>query len=208
MGAEGSTTEHCLSLCSYKSALDVQRPREEMEELKRENARLREENGQLREEVQHLRLRLGISEGLPPAAGGGGEKEVAVCDWRYGHALPKLMALLCAKICIVSTPEHGGPPDERGGYSVPVMSGLERLAGYVFPQVLGSYDFKGSASQRECAAQVPDRDIHDWGTRRRSRRRSGSGTGAGACGRRCRRRCCSRCPPRASRLSRAAMSVV
>lgn len=133
-----------------------------MEELKRENERLREENGQLREEVRHLRLRLGISEGLPPAAGGG-RKEVAVCDRRCGHALPKLMALLCAKICIVSTPEHGGPPDERGGYSVPVMSGLERLAGYVFPQVLGSYDFKGSASQRECAAQVPDRDIHDWG---------------------------------------------
>ena len=40
------------------------------------------------------------------------------------------MALLCAKLCIVSTPEHGGPPDERDGYSVPVISGLERLAGY------------------------------------------------------------------------------
>jgi hypothetical protein len=92
-----------------------------------------------------------------------GVERLQVCDEAFGHALPKLMKKLGAKLVIVSTPEKGGPPDEQlppdKQYNVPVMSGLERLAGYVFPRVLGSYDFKGSAAAQDCEAQVPDKDL-------------------------------------------------
>ena len=95
-------------------------------------------------------------EGVPPAAA----VELPVCSRTYGHALPKLMRALHATLVIVSTPERGGPPDAATGeYSVPVMSGLERLQGYLFPDCIGAYDFKGSAAAQDCAAQVPDRDI-------------------------------------------------
>eukprot|EP01046_Picozoa_sp_COSAG06_P016243 COSAG06_NODE_1069_length_10828_cov_22.835493_11_plen_490_part_00 len=101
-------------------------------------------------------------EGVPPAAA----VELPVCSRAYGHALAKLMRALHATLVIVSTPERGGPPDAATGeYSVPVMSGLERLQGYLFPDCIGAYDFKGSAAAQDCAAQVPDRDVdpaHGW----------------------------------------------
>jgi hypothetical protein len=101
-------------------------------------------------------------EGVPPAA----DVELPVCSEAYGHALPKLMRALHATLVVVSTPERGGPPDVASGeYSVAVMSGLERLQGYLFPDCIGCYDFKGSAAAQDCAAQVPDRDVdpvHGW----------------------------------------------
>ena len=99
------------------------------------------------------------------ALAAGGMLEVPVCDAAYGHALPKLLDLLGARMVIVSTPEFGGPPDPRdGGYRVPVMSTLERVADFVVPLVYPGYDFKDSASAQDCAAQVPDRDLvaADW----------------------------------------------
>jgi hypothetical protein len=73
-------------------------------------------------------------EGVPPAA----DVELPVCSRAYGHALAKLMRALHATLVIVSTPERGGPPDPATGeYSVPVMSGLERLQGYLFPDCIG-----------------------------------------------------------------------
>jgi hypothetical protein len=103
-----------------------------------------------------------LTEGVPPAS----TVELPVCSEAYGHALPKLMRALHATLVVVSTPERGGPPDAATGeYSVPVMSGLERLQGYLFPDCIGAYDFKGSAAAQDCAAQVPDRDIdpvHGW----------------------------------------------
>ena len=103
-----------------------------------------------------------LTEGVPPGA----TIELPVCSEAYGHALPKLMRALHATLVIVSTPERGGPPDPATGeYSVPVMSGLERLQGYLFPDCIGAYDFKGSAAAQDCAAQVPDRDVdpvHGW----------------------------------------------
>jgi hypothetical protein len=100
-----------------------------------------------------------LSEAVPPAA----TVLLKPCSMP-GHALPKLMSALLAKLVIVSTPELGpGPRD--GEYTVPVMRGLERLSGYVFPSCIGCYDFKGSAAAQDCVAQVPDRDIdpvHGW----------------------------------------------
>eukprot|EP01044_Picomonas_judraskeda_P013626 COSAG03_NODE_2078_length_3151_cov_4.109764_2_plen_556_part_00 len=94
-----------------------------------------------------------------------GSFEVRVCGAAYGHALPKLLDLLGARMVIVSTPEFGGPPDPRDGrYRVPVMSALERVADFVVPLLYPGYDFKASASAQDCAAQVPDRDLvaADW----------------------------------------------
>ena len=87
------------------------------------------------------------------------------CSQTSGHALPKLMSALLAKLVIVSTPEFGpGPRD--GEYNVPVMRGIEQLSRYV-PNCFGCYDFKGSAAARDCADQVPDKDVdaHGWSDR-------------------------------------------
>ena len=81
---------------------------------------------------------------------------------RNGYSLPQLMKVLRAKIVVVSTPESGsrcgGPPWDE----VPVMSGLERLAGYLFPNLIPAYDFAGSSSAQECRAQIPDRELHKY----------------------------------------------
>ena len=79
----------------------------------------------------------------------------------FGYALPKLMNVLNAKLVVVSTPEYGHGPGE-GEFCLPVMSGLERLAGYIFPQLIGCYDFKGSAAAEDCLAQVPDCDLKKY----------------------------------------------
>ena len=41
-------------------------------------------------------------------------------------------------------------------HKVPVMSGLERLAGFLFPNVICGYGFKGSAAAKKLAAKEPD----------------------------------------------------
>ena len=135
-------------------------------QLERQLAESAEQIAALRKQLAELGRKLAAEAAAPaPALAAGGRLEVRVCDAAYGHALPKLLDLLGARMVIVSTPEFGGPPDPRdGGYRVPVMSTLERVADFVVPLVYPGYDFKDSASAQDCAAQVPDRDLvaADW----------------------------------------------
>ena len=136
-------------------------------QLERQLAESAEQIAALRKQLAELGRKLAAEAAAPaPAlAADLGMLEVRVCDAAYGHALPKLLELLGARMVIVSTPEFGGPPDPRdGGYRVPVMSSLERVADFVVPLVYPGYDFKASASAQDCAAQVPDRDLvaADW----------------------------------------------
>ena len=135
-------------------------------QLERQLAESAEQIAALRKQLAELGRKLAAEAAAPaPALAAGGRLEVRVCDAAYGHALPKLLELLGARMVIVSTPEFGGPPDPRdGGYRVPVMSTLERVADFVVPLVYPGYYFKDSASAQDCAAQVPDRDLvaADW----------------------------------------------
>ena len=139
---------------------------EKIAQLERQLAESAEQIAALRKQLAELGRKLAAEAAAPaPALAAGGRLEVRVCDAAYGHALPKLLDLLGARMVIVSTPEFGGPPDPRdGGYRVPVMSSLERVADFVVPLVYPGYDFKASASAQDCAAQVPDRDLvaADW----------------------------------------------
>ena len=135
-------------------------------QLERQLAESAEQIAALRKQLAELERKVAAEAAAPAVApAAGGRLEVRVCDAAYGHALPKLLELLGARMVIVSTPEFGGPPDPRdGGYRVPVMSSLERVADFVVPLVYPGYDFKDSASAQDCAAQVPDRDLvaADW----------------------------------------------
>eukprot|EP01047_Picozoa_sp_COSAG01_P088749 COSAG01_NODE_21036_length_921_cov_1.762774_1_plen_230_part_10 len=91
------------------------------------------------------------SEGVPSVA------TVKPCSPRFGHALGKLLPILLARMVVVSTPEFGPGPG-RGEFLTPVMSGLERLAGYIFPNLIAGYDFAGSSSAQDCKEQIPDCD--------------------------------------------------
>jgi hypothetical protein len=96
-------------------------------------------------------------EGVPPEpVEDSADVVLPVCSRSYGHALAKLMRALHATLLVVVSP----PDAATGEYSVPVMGGLERLQGYLFPDCIGAYDFKGSAAAQDCAAQVPDRDVN------------------------------------------------
>eukprot|EP01045_Picozoa_sp_COSAG04_P012402 COSAG04_NODE_834_length_9992_cov_54.919786_5_plen_1490_part_00 len=83
------------------------------------------------------------------------------CSPAYGHALGKLLGACLAKMVLVSTPEFGPGPGD-GEFKVPVMSGLERLANYLFPTLIPTYDFAGSASAADCREQIPDCDLHKF----------------------------------------------
>lgn len=79
----------------------------------------------------------------------------------YGYPLPALMLFMLAKVALVSTPEFGPGPGE-GEFNTPVMSGLERLARFAFPHLVGIYDFKGSSSAQELAVKFPDTNMAWW----------------------------------------------
>ena len=83
---------------------------------------------------------------------------VKPCSPRCGHALGKLLPMLLARMVVVSTPEFGPGPG-AGEFLPPVMSGLERLAGYIFPSLIAAYDFAGSSSAQDCKEQIPDCDL-------------------------------------------------
>lgn len=78
------------------------------------------------------------------------------CSLTSGHTLGKVMRALRARMLVVSTTQNG---PKRAGLppydEVPVMSGLERLAGYVFPNLVTAYDFNGSSSA-ELRQKEPD----------------------------------------------------
>ena len=140
---------------------------EKIAQLERQLAESAEQIAALRKQLAELGRKLATEAAAPAPAPAAdlGRLDVPVCGAAYGHALPKLLDLLGARMVIVSTPEFGGPPDPRdGGYRVPVMSTLERVADFVVPLVYPGYDFKASASAQDCAAQVPDRDLvaADW----------------------------------------------
>eukprot|EP01043_Picozoa_sp_COSAG02_P058574 COSAG02_NODE_7314_length_3069_cov_2.031650_1_plen_465_part_00 len=80
-----------------------------------------------------------------------------------GHTIGKLARFLNTRLVVVSTPEFG-PGPSAGEFSIPVMSGLERLVAYVFPLIIAAYDFKGSAAAEHCGSQWPDRELRpeDW----------------------------------------------
>jgi hypothetical protein len=100
-------------------------------------------------------------EGVPPPAGcvlRGGQLTVPTDhDCAFGAPLGQVLAALgSAKIALVSLPEKGGPPTAAGDYAVPTMAALERAAAACFPTLVAGYDFKGSASQHDCAIRSPD----------------------------------------------------
>ena len=76
-------------------------------------------------------------------------RAVKPCSPRCGHALGKLLPMLLARMVVVSTPEFGPGPG-AGEFLTPVMSGLERLAGFIFPKLIAAYDFAGSSSAQDC----------------------------------------------------------
>ena len=85
-------------------------------------------------------------------------RTVTVDDPATGHALGKVLRMLGAVACVVSTPETGPTVAGEAPFdAVPVMSALERAASFVADNLLVPfYDFAGSASKADCAAQVPD----------------------------------------------------
>ena len=79
-----------------------------------------------------------------------------------GHALGKYLAMLNAKLAVVSTPEFGPTTPGEPPFDVPVMAALERASGYAGGALVGAYDFAGSASAQDCRAQIPDKDLRRY----------------------------------------------
>ena len=77
-----------------------------------------------------------------------------------GYPLPAIMRSLGAKVVIVSTTENGPGPAE-GEFKTPVMSALERLAGFMFPSLIGCYDFQDSFAAKELKVKEPDVRMSD-----------------------------------------------
>eukprot|EP00928_Gymnodinium_smaydae_P066466 TRINITY_DN49476_c0_g1_i1.p1 TRINITY_DN49476_c0_g1~~TRINITY_DN49476_c0_g1_i1.p1 ORF type:complete len:510 (+),score=45.57 TRINITY_DN49476_c0_g1_i1:50-1579(+) len=85
------------------------------------------------------------------------------CDSSSGHAIGKLI-MSGVEGVLVSTPELGLPESGVPPYDFPAMDVAERLMNFMNSAFVASYDFKGSASQQDCATRAPDKDLldSDW----------------------------------------------
>eukprot|EP00928_Gymnodinium_smaydae_P063931 TRINITY_DN47399_c0_g1_i1.p1 TRINITY_DN47399_c0_g1~~TRINITY_DN47399_c0_g1_i1.p1 ORF type:complete len:366 (+),score=70.53 TRINITY_DN47399_c0_g1_i1:78-1175(+) len=74
-----------------------------------------------------------------------------------GFSFPQLLERSGSNVVIISTPGMCPRPGSTGApFDFPCMSALENISGLMAPVMIPGYDFAGSASARDCKAQVPD----------------------------------------------------